>query len=1169
MNDPVNAPAGSPWDRSRLMAFAAQELQARPDEFSPDENLIELGLGSVSLMRLRSLLQRDGYELAFSALAQAGSVDAWLGLLDGTARGEVPAAGNLADPAEAGPFPLTHVQRAYWLGRSDRIELGGVAAHGYLELATGELDPVRLEAALNAVIAAHPMLRAVITEGGEQVVLDETGPYRIAVTDLAGESPAAAEAALGTTREALQQQILPFDRWPMFDIRASHLPDGSWRLHVSFDILLFDIKSLEIWVSQWWRAYDDPAFRPERPAATFREHVARIEARNGTPPAGQAREYWERRLPELPLGPDLPLARRPTEILNARFARVQTRLGPEERARIGEIARSHGLTESAFLMALYARALAVWSAAPRFCLTVTLFSRDSAGPDMAGVIGDFTSLLPLEIRCDEAPDMAGLARQTQERLWQDLDHGAMSGIEVLARLNTREGTHGRALLPYVFTSGLGTGGSYLDAFGCFGRIVDAAVQTPQLLIDHQALDCDGGLVFNWDHVAEAFEPGQVAEIADLHLRWLRALTVAERWHDPALFAEVPEAGETRAVGPSLAPGETMRTLYAPFRERAASQPEHCAVISGDRQISYAQLDAASDRLAETLIGMGAVRDEPIAIVMPSGWQQIVAALAVLKSGAAYLPVDPALPEARIRALLEMGGARLALVADTLSLPGDLRAVRVGGDLLEAEPVAGRPDLGRPDALAYLLFTSGSTGTPKGVMIEHSAALTTLTGVNDRNGIGPGDRCLAISSLSFDLSVYDVFGTLAAGGTLVIPEGDGPDPALWQKLIETHDVTLWNSVPALLGLYVEHLESQGALSELRRLRHVFLSGDWLPVPLCGKLLRAAPDCNLVSMGGPTEGAIWQVDHPVREVDPDWRSIPYGRPLPGHAVHILDHDLAPRPTGVAGEIYVGGEGLARGYWRDPDRTAASFVIHPRSGERLYRSGDWARWTANGWIEFLGRDDSQIKLNGLRLELGEVETTLAQHPALAAAAAVPMKDVARGDWLAAFVTAEGSAPPESMLYDWLAERLPRAFVPARIHVVPALPLSGNGKVDRAALRMLARSEQETAAPRIRNSTDTEARVLTIWSELLEAESTNPEANFFALGGSSLLATRLAAKLSEIAVNPVSAIRIFEFPTAAQQATLLDEPPAEKAVDDGPEIAARRRAMMSSARRRRAGGA
>jgi amino acid adenylation domain-containing protein len=361
-------------------------------------------------------------------------------------------------------------------------------------------------------------------------------------------------------------------------------------------------------------------------------------------------------------------------------------------------------------------------------------------------------------------------------------------------------------------------------------------------------------------------------------------------------------------------------------------------------------------------------------------------------------------------LLRQGEVKLVLtqpqLAGSLEWPPEVEVLSVEGSVAEGE--AGPLEVvQRPEDLAYVIFTSGSTGVPKGVMIEHRSALNTVVDVNERFGVGPGDRVLGLSSLSFDLSVYDVFGPLSVGGTLVLPEPESlRDPGRWAELVSVEGVTLWNSVPALLEMLVEHSAEGGDLGSLRL---VLLSGDWIPVRLPERLRSLVPGARVVSLGGATEASIWSIQYPIEEVSPEWTSIPYGRPMVNQRFEVLDEGLEPCPVWVPGELYIGGVGLSRGYWRDEERTAASFVRHPRTGERLYRTGDLGRWQPDGTIEFLGREDLQVKIQGYRIELGEIEAVLERHPRVKTAAVLALGEPRGHRRLAAWIVpADGRQEP-----------------------------------------------------------------------------------------------------------------------------------------------------------------
>ncbi|MFD9355174.1 amino acid adenylation domain-containing protein [Streptomyces sp. NPDC060031] len=499
---------------------------------------------------------------------------------------------------------------------------------------------------------------------------------------------------------------------------------------------------------------------------------------------------------------------------------------------------------------------------------------------------------------------------------------------------------------------------------------------PSALTCHFA-ERDGVLTVTWEAQAARFPAGfpedLVAVCTDLLDRLARE---PGSWDAPDRLARLPRwQSAERAAANSTAADLPAATLCGLVEARAAESPDAIAVLADDGELTYAQTVTGARRLARRLIALGATPGQLVGVVVDKGLAQVPSVLGVTLSRAAYLPIDPGWPAARRSQLVDQGGVRIVVTTprlrDTLEWPDGIHLVTLeDNEVREASdgPLDTAPS---PDDLAYVIFTSGSTGRPKGVVIDHRGAANTVQDINARFGVGPADRVLALSSLSFDLSVYDVFGTLAAGAAVVLPApGQAHDPEHWSRLVQRHGVTVWNSVPALLRLW---LDSPAPVPAAAPLRLVMLSGDWIPVSLPDALRTPYPDARVISLGGATEASIWSVHYPVGEVPAEWNRIPYGKPLANQTLHVLDHRMDPCPVWTTGEIYIGGAGVAKGYWADPVRTAERFVVHPATGETLYRTGDLGRYLSGGDIEFLGREDSQVKVNGYRIELDEISAVL----------------------------------------------------------------------------------------------------------------------------------------------------------------------------------------------------
>ncbi|AQS66341.1 non-ribosomal peptide synthetase [Streptomyces pactum] len=889
------------------------------------------------------------------------------------------------------PFPLTDIQHAYWVGRGSALDLGGVSTHLYFELERTGLEMERLTTSLRKVIARHDMLRAVIQPDGRQRILPEVPAYEIAVRDLRGLDEAGQQAGVEEIRATMDHQVLPTDRAPLFDIRACLLDGDRTRLHISIDVLILDGLSLFVLFGEWRRFYEDPRWDPEPLSLSYRDYVLHEEAARGGTRYKKDEEYWLRRLDTLPAAPELPLAVQPGQVARTEFTRRGGKLTRERWGALKEAARRRGVTPSAVLMTVFGDALRLWSARPDFTLNLTLFNRPSVHPQIDDVIGDFTTLTMLENRAQSGSAFADRVESLQAQLMRDLEHMSYNGVRVLRERTKRlGGGPSAAAMPVVFTSALVLGsadGDPADGIRFFGERVHGLTQTPQVWLDHQTSEEQGELLFNWDTVEALFPDGMLDDMFAVYCEALgRLVDEPELWETAGSPARLPEwqARERAAANDTAAELPGAASLCALVEEQARKSPDAVAVISETGELTYRETVWHARRLARRLGELGAAPDTLVGVVLDKGWEQVATVLGVQLSGAGYLPIEPGWPRARRDRLLDEAGARIVVTSpalrDEAGWPDGVRVVTLDDPEVAAASTDPLEVMPAGDHLAYVIYTSGSTGRPKGVAIDHRSAVNTILDMNARFRVGPGDAVLALSSLSFDLSVYDVFGLLAAGGSVVLPApGRTQDPAHWTDLAERHGVTLWNSVPALMQAWVDS-GSGGAEPPDSKLRLVLLSGDWIPVALPDAVRRRHGKAEVVSLGGATEAAIWSVCYPIGEVPANWSRIPYGKPLANQTLHVYDASFEPCPVWSTGEICIGGAGVARGYWGDPERTAERFVVHPRTGERLYRTGDLGRYLPGGDIEFLGREDLQVKVNGYRIELGEITSALLRQPGVA---------------------------------------------------------------------------------------------------------------------------------------------------------------------------------------------
>jgi amino acid adenylation domain-containing protein len=1018
-------------------------------------------------------------------------------------------AGGTADGPAVATTPL---QRAYLFGRGELVELGNVASHVYHEI-EGLWDVDRLEAALGSVVARHPALRTRFTADGHQVQLDDV-PVRIGRLDLRPLPVAAREEARLALRAERSHRMLPVDRAPLLAVDVTVLADDRMVLHVGHDGLVMDGISMFLFFRAWWQAYQgQPSEATELP---FADYVAALDRARDSAPARRSRAYWLDRLDDLAPYPDLPLAGTPSAVRAPRFTQYPVRLGAPEWTAVKQRAAQAGLTPNAVLLAAYAETLAAWGAAAPFTLTTTFAHRPPIHPRIFGAIGQFSDTLLLEVAADPAVTFTERALAVQTRLRTALENRHFSGVEVLRELG-RRGDPARARAPYTFNSAIGYVDGEVDgsALELFGPEVYSVSQTPQVWLNAFAMEQHGGVVVQLDAVDELYPAGLVAALAEGYRTMLDRLADGSAWSRRVVDLLPPAQRARRAAANDTAAAQSGRRLGEDFLAHAVRAPQAPAVVTSDGVMTYGELHTRATRAAAWLREHGVGRDELVALVMTRGPEQIVGILATVLAGGAYLPVDPGLPARRQAYMLRDGRVRCVLTNTSLADGVDAAHVLTVDRRRPPEPdgpvdVPALPGAD-PDDLAYVLYTSGTTGEPKGVMISHRSVANVVADCNTRFRVGPADRFLAVSAFTFDLSVWDVFGALSAGAALVQPDHDrAVDPAHWLDLCAGAGVTVWNSVPAIVGLLHDQAEAAGAADRLATLRLVMMSGDRIPPELPVRLRRLLPHTRLVSLGGPTETTIWNILHPIRDTDGGDSPVPYGRPNANNRAYVLDPAGRDAPDWVSGEICAAGVGLARGYWGDEARTAERFFLDPVRGERLYRTGDLGRYLPDGEIEILGRSDFQIKVNGYRIEAGEVETRLAALDSVKQAAVV-RQDGPHGARLVAHLAAAGDARPTvEEVRDRLRAHLPEYMTPSAVVWHEALPLTRNGKVDRVALAATVPDEPVTAPAPGADATGADERELAaIWAKVLRLPEVRPDANFYDLGGDSLSAARILTEV------------------------------------------------------------
>lgn len=1115
----------------------AELLGISPAEVDPEADLIASGLDSIRMMSLSGRWRRQGIDVGFAALAANPTVAAWTALVTGDgAPVQVPepttplttVPPTTATQDQGGEtFPLAPIQHALWVGRNNDQQLGGVAAHLYIELDGAGVDPERLDDAAAKLAARHPMLRVEILPDGTQRISDRGLP--VTVHDFRDRELSDAEQRLAEIRDAKSHQIMHGE---VLQISLSLLPDGRTRLHVDLDMQAADAVSYRNFMADLAVFYGGGTL-PDL-AYTYREYrdaLTSVPSRvTGT---DEDRRWWAERIPDLPEGPALPLvplAERPDPRRGTRRWHIF-----DVRTRDALFAAAHrrGITPAMAVAASYAGTLARWSTSRRFLLNLPMFGREQFHPDVDKLVGDFTSSLMLDVDLTGAHTAIARARVLQETLHATARHSSYSGLSVLRDLTRHHGTP--VLAPIVYTSALGLGDLFAGAVTeHFGTPVWTISQGPQVLLDAQATPVADGLMINWDTREDAFRPGVADAMFAYHLAELERLATDETaWEaiDPA--AVTAEQQAVRAAVNTVTDVPSGDALHDGFFRHAAQYPDAPAVLHSAGRLSYGELREQVVAVAAGLDVAGVRRGDNVAVLGPKNFEQVIALLAISAIGAVYVPVGVDHPDDRAARMLANGAVRMALVCGGAVPPATLPALTVA----EAVRVGRRArDFSLPAVdpaeLAYVLFTSGSTGEPKGVEMAHDAAMNTVEFINGHFEIGPGDRCLALSTLECDLSVLDVFGMLRAGGSLVVVDEDQRrDPDTWAGLIEAHGVTVLHFMPGWLEMLAE---VDGDLSSVRV---VPTGGDWVRPEMVRTLQKRAPRMRFAGLGGATETATHNTICEVGEIPADWTSVPLGVPLPNNMCRVVGADGQDCPDWVPGELWVGGRGVARGYCARPDLTAGRFVEH--DGRTWYRTGDLVRYRTGGIIEFVGRADHRIKVSGYRVELGDVESALRSLPGVDAAVAAVVSAEGGRDVLAALVSPDSGAAglEPQKLAAAMADIVAPHMIPQIFAVADQVPYTVGGKIDRAAVaRLLDDADVVSGIDYRAPATPLESALSAIVGSVLGRTAVGADDDFFAIGGDSVLATQVVARVRTWLDTPSVAVAdIFAARTVASLAARL----------------------------------
>ncbi len=1107
------------------------------------DNFFALGGHSLLATRVVSRLREAfGVEVPLRALFASPTVAALAEVVERGWRVQSPPLQRLR---HAGPVPLSFAQERLWF--LDQLAPGSAAYNlaAVLRL-SGPLDRPALSASLEAIVARHAALRTTFeTAAGRPVqAIAPAGALPLPLTSVESLPEARREGVARHLAEAAAARPFDLARGPLVRALLLRLTGTSHLLVLALHHIVTDGWSMEVLTRELGELYGAlvegrvPAL-PELPIQYSDYAVWQRLWLSGAVLAEQI-AWWRQRLAGAPSVLDLPGDRPRPAVASLRGDTVPVLLPAALDLRLTGIARDASATPFMALLAAYAALLNRFTGSDDLVVGSPVANRQQVATE--GLIGFFVNTLPLRVGLGGRPTFAALLAAVREDTLGAYAHQDVP-FEMLVEALAPARSLAHSPLFQVVLALQNAAPPVLDLAGLRLELLPAGGSTAKFDLTLALVPGRSGLAGLFEYSRDLFDHTTAMRLAGSFHRLLAAIVAAPETPvaDLPLLApaELQQLREWRGVATDYPRRSTIPALFA---EQAARAPEAVALVAGiagigglaSGAVSYGELLSRARVLAVRLRALGVGPEVPVGLLLERSLGMVVATLAVLEAGGAYVPLDPGAPAERLSWLLGETGVPVLIVEEGrlgglpepfASFPAQV--LSIGADGRSAEPQeerqgrAGAEPAAAAENLACLMFTSGSTGTPKGVAVVHRGVVRLVRETSFAR-FGPEEVFLQLAPVAFDAATLEIWGALLNGGRLVLPAPGALTPGELAEIVSRYGVTtLWLTA----GLFHEVVEEN--LAGLRPVRQLLAGGDVLSPVQVERATAGLPGTRLINGYGPTEGTTFTSCGEVEPGSPEG-PVSIGRPIDNTEVLVVDGEDRPVPIGVAGELLAGGDGLARGYWRRPDLTAERFRPNPfgsLAGGRVYRTGDRARFLASGRLEFLGRLDRQVKIRGFRIEPGEVEAVLGAHPEVAQVAVVVREDRPGDKRLVAYVVgAEGAD-----LRGYLRDRLPEYLVPAAFVHLSLLPLTANGKLDRAALPVPERAEGpergEAAAPR----TPAEELMTGIWSEVLgiAAERIGVDDTFFELGGHSLLATRVVSRLRETFGVEVSLRAFFAQPT------------------------------------------
>lgn len=1158
--------AASPEERPRLLESFLRDQAARVLGFAPSrldvrQSLNNQGLDSLMAVELRNRMEAAlGLNVPVVMFLQGPSVQQLAGRLAGELTADhSPDIDLVARRADPSNYPLSLNQQALWFLNQLLPNEEGLTAAGAVRI-QDELDLRAMRAAVQKLVDRHAALRTVF-------VVTPDGPVQRVQPQL--EAPFETidvstwtDASIGDRVTHDANRAFHLERGPVARVVVYSRSAKDHVLLLSIDHLVVDFWSLTILFQELGLLYaaerDGMACHLDPLEIGFGDYVHWQRELAASPQGERHWEYWRGRLSgELPVL-NLPLDHPRPPLETFRSSTLRTGLDARLSHELKTLAESRGATLYTVLLAGYQALLSRYSGQDDVLVGSVMSGRTRAA--LSGVVGYLVNPVALRGDLSGNPSFVAFLDQVRTRFLEAVEHQDYPIVEVVQRLKLARDSSRSPLFQTMFVLqkaqmfgdkalaalALGEGGIGAELGELHAESVALDRSVGQFDLTLMMAETDGRLVAAWSYNPDLFAESTIARMAE-HFRLLLEHIVAAPDQPlaslPLLTPE--ERGQIGSWNATRTQYPLDRCIHQCFEAQAARTPDAVALTFEGRQLTYRELDRRANQLAHYLRRRGVGPETLVGICTERSFEMVIGLYGILKAGGAYVPLDPEYPADRLAFMLADSDVPVLLTQERLMerLPAlndpanRAQVVRLDADWEAISREEDRPPAcgATLDNLAYAIFTSGSTGKPKGAMNSHRGILNRLMWMQDAYGLTPADCVLQKTPFSFDVSVWEFFWPLMFGSRLAIARPEGHrDAAYLTRLIESERVTTMHFVPSMLQVFLEEPDMARCCS----LRRVIVSGEALSPELERRFFERL-DAELHNLYGPTEAAVDVTYWPCQRVNPN-RLVPIGRPIANIRMHVLDKHLNETPVGVAGELHIAGVGLGRGYLNRPALTSEKFIAHPVSdvpGDRLYKTGDLARWRPDGTLEYLGRIDHQVKIRGFRIELGEIEAELSRHPGVREAVVVAREDLPGHKRLVAYlVPAEGARPAAADLRVHLQAGLPEYMVPATFVVLDAMPLGPSGKTDRRLLPAPDASRRESRQPYAAPRDPVETELCTIWSAVLRMERVGINDNFFELGGDSIIGIQIIAR-SQAAGIRFTPKQLFLNPTIGQLAAVCDK--------------------------------